>query len=248
MSKPATATKRTRPLYLEVSDTLLGEIADDQHPVGAMLPTEFALCKRFRVSRYTVREALRRLDDMGVVKRRQGSGTVVRARVPTVRYAQRANTVSELLQYPKETRLHVVGARNLMSDDSLSEILDCPPDVPWHCISGIRRDDSGTAFCWSDIYVAPEHAGVSSVIGSEPLMVHDLMEQMFDLQLERVTIELSVSRMSAEHAADMGVEPGTPALVIVRRYYAKDGACFEISVSEHPEGRFAYSLELEKQA
>ena len=43
---------------------------------NASLPTESELCEEFGASRYTVREALRRLVDQGMVHRRQGAGSV----------------------------------------------------------------------------------------------------------------------------------------------------------------------------
>src|SRR3546814_19168491 len=70
---------KSQPRYLEVADALLADIMAGQFPVGTMLPTEIELCGRFDVSRFTVREALRRLDEMGLVSRRQGSGPVVRS-------------------------------------------------------------------------------------------------------------------------------------------------------------------------
>src|ERR1700752_4349554 len=65
------------PLYLQVARTLKKEIVGGVHPVGSLLPTEDALCERFSVSRYTVREALRRLREDNLVSSRQGAGTVV---------------------------------------------------------------------------------------------------------------------------------------------------------------------------
>ena len=46
--------------YLQIARTLRKEIVDGVYPVGSQLPTEHQLCERFAVSRYTVREALRR--------------------------------------------------------------------------------------------------------------------------------------------------------------------------------------------
>ena len=39
---------------------------------------------------------------------------------------------------------------------------------------------------------------------------------------------------------------GTPALIIVRRYAEPSGRYYEISVIEHPAGRFTYSMELQR--
>ena len=45
---------------------LMKEVGDGKFPIGSMLPTELELCERFDVSRYTIREALRRLEEIGL--------------------------------------------------------------------------------------------------------------------------------------------------------------------------------------
>src|ERR1700729_2184975 len=63
--------------YLQVARALRKEIVDGVYPVGSQLPTEHQLCERFSVSRYTVREALRRLGDDNLVASRPRAGTLV---------------------------------------------------------------------------------------------------------------------------------------------------------------------------
>ena len=63
--------------YLQVARALRKEIVDGVYPVGSQLPTEHELCERFAVSRYTVREALRRLREDNLVTSRPRAGTLV---------------------------------------------------------------------------------------------------------------------------------------------------------------------------
>src|ERR1700761_8216561 len=60
--------------YLQVARALRKEIVDGVYPVGSQLPTEHQLCERFSVSRYTIREALRRLRDDNLVASRPRGG------------------------------------------------------------------------------------------------------------------------------------------------------------------------------
>jgi DNA-binding transcriptional MocR family regulator len=64
-------------LYLQIARALKKEIVEGVYPVGSQLPTEDELCKRFSCSRYTVREALRRLREDGLVSSRPRAGTLV---------------------------------------------------------------------------------------------------------------------------------------------------------------------------
>lgn len=63
-----------------VFDTLLSDIARGTHAPGSRLPSERDLATQLGASRPTVREALRRLAEWGLVKARRGSGIVVQAK------------------------------------------------------------------------------------------------------------------------------------------------------------------------
>jgi GntR family transcriptional regulator len=64
-------------LYFDVVDFLLEDIKNGKFPPGSKLPSEDQLAREFSVSRVTLREALRVLEDDGVIVRRHGSGTFV---------------------------------------------------------------------------------------------------------------------------------------------------------------------------
>jgi GntR family transcriptional regulator len=76
MLKSARAEKKT---LTEISEQKLREaITRGTFRPGTQLPTEAELCEMLGVSRTTVREALRVLEENGLVTRRQGVGTFVR--------------------------------------------------------------------------------------------------------------------------------------------------------------------------
>src|SRR3954447_25848911 len=63
--------------YRQIVAVFQARITSGLYPLGSLLPTEAELCAEFDVSRYTVRETLRRLMALGLISRRQGSGTMV---------------------------------------------------------------------------------------------------------------------------------------------------------------------------
>lgn len=60
-----------------IAVALRHSISAGQYKFGEKLPTERELAERFRTSRGTIREALRQLEDLKMVRRRRGSGTFV---------------------------------------------------------------------------------------------------------------------------------------------------------------------------
>src|SRR3546814_5624696 len=185
---------------------------------------------------------------MGLVSRRQGSGTVVQATESRSAFVQSLGSISELLQYPKETRLHVVSSEEVVADRKLARLLRCRVGEKREKISGVRRvDASGKAISWTDVYVIPEYAGVAESIGKKAVPVYSLIEEKYGEKVVRVAVELFAGGVPEALAAHLEVEPDTPALIILRRYTGRDDRVFEVSVGVHPENRFTYFIELKQE-
>ena len=63
---------RVEPAYKAVSAEIERHILNGNLPPGAPLPTEQTLCERFGVHRSTVREAIRQVEQEGLLQRREG--------------------------------------------------------------------------------------------------------------------------------------------------------------------------------
>lgn len=67
----------SRHLYLQVIDQIRENIANGTYKERERLPSEYELSKQLGVSRATLREALRTLEEDNIVTRRHGVGTFV---------------------------------------------------------------------------------------------------------------------------------------------------------------------------
>src|SRR6185437_7483241 len=68
-------------LYEQVLEDLLNRIRRGDHKPGEMLPTEEELCRRYGVSRITIRRAMTELASQFLVVRKRGVGTIVTKRM-----------------------------------------------------------------------------------------------------------------------------------------------------------------------
>jgi GntR family transcriptional regulator len=66
--------REQRPRYHRIADDLRGQIERGELEPGQQLPTEFELVERYEASRNTIRLALRRLTDEGLIIAGQGRG------------------------------------------------------------------------------------------------------------------------------------------------------------------------------
>ncbi|KAA9373750.1 FadR family transcriptional regulator [Microbispora cellulosiformans] len=74
---PPAWVRRPASLAKAVTAELVVRIVRGVHPSGTPLPPEPALCEAFSVSRTVVREAVKILQEKGLVQVRQGAGTMV---------------------------------------------------------------------------------------------------------------------------------------------------------------------------
>jgi GntR family transcriptional regulator len=79
VSLPASTIERDSPVpfYFQLSELLEQEIVSGRWRPGLRLPSEPAIAEHFGLSRTTIRQALGRLEQEGLIQRRKGQGTFV---------------------------------------------------------------------------------------------------------------------------------------------------------------------------
>ena len=86
-----------RHLYLQVIDRLKQDIEQGVYKEKEKLPSEFDLAKQLGVSRATLREALRILEEDNVIIRRHGVGTFVNAKPLFTSGIEQLNSVTDMI-------------------------------------------------------------------------------------------------------------------------------------------------------
>lgn len=236
-----------RKRYEQVAESLLESIRSGKLAVGATMPGELELVGQFGVSRHTVREALRRLESLGLIGRHQGIGTVVKSREPQQSYVQSVRSPEELLRYPVESQLAVLHVEPVRATRKLARLIGCAVGSQWVRVSAVRRMvETRLPICHVDLYVLPEFAGVAELMGRKAQPVYQMIEQQFGHRVNDVRVEIRAGLVPEPLASVLDVGAGTPSLQVVRRYFGEDRKVFEVSVSEHPADRYTYSIQLRR--
>ena len=232
------------PLYRQISDTLLVGIREGKFPVGSFLPGELELIDRFDASRHTIREALRVLEDMGLVKRQRGRGTLVLSTEASPAFVQMVRSPSELFSYPDTSIFRSLSDDRIKADKPLARELGCQVGDEWVQISGLRTlGEEGMPICLADVYVIPEYGSIAQRLGASSRPVYEMIAETFKESIENITIRLTAGVLSDRKAAVLGVESGSPSLSVSRFYEGSGGRIFEVSISEHPASNFSYTFE-----
>ena len=125
-------------------DELARMISDESLSPGDRLPTEAQLAERFGVARSTVREALKRLEEDGLVDAVQGKGRFVSALAAAVveRPITRYEGVTEMLaRLGHEGTTSVFSVGEVPADAEQARSLDIAPGTPLIRLARLRYGD-----------------------------------------------------------------------------------------------------------
>ncbi len=242
-----TPNKTIQKLSDGVADRLLKDIETGVYPVDSYLPPELDLMKAMNVSRFTIREAMDKLTNWGLVERRRRIGTRVIASRIEQRYGLSLQTPDELLIYLTETDLKVV-SRRLISTNELTKIVPFEKEQTWWKVETYRTmPGSQTPLSWTDIYLPEDFTEVLDHIGTRPGSTFQLLEEFCNEVPTQIRQTISGTTVPAHIASAMGIDPKTASLKFLRSFYNADERLIEVALSYYPEGSFAYTTNLQLQ-
>ena len=238
------------PLYLQLAGELRAEILSGKFAARDQFPTESELCQRYGVSRFTIREALRRLQNEGLIARKRGSGTVVQpasARGGTLH--QPLSNVGEILQYARDTHVAYVKSGRGPLPRSVADKIGEDSSGNWTCFRGVRgQEGDSLPIAVTDAYF---HESLDAAVAEFDLSAVTLfsqIERLAGVSVGKVTQDIQAIAADTEIANALGLKRGAPVLRITRCYIDIKGHLCEISVNHHPGDRFAYAMHIDVES
>ncbi|MDX3882921.1 MULTISPECIES: GntR family transcriptional regulator [Sphingomonadales] len=232
--------------YQELAEDLRQGILRGDFPDPAQFPTESVLCARYGVSRFTVREALRALQNEGLIQRRRGSGTVIQpASARGGALHQPLSNVGEILQYARDTEFHFTPKGMVPLPRKLAAHAGMAPGGRWYHFRGLRTSRGlKEPIALTDAYISQDlEAAAREILPNEAIFRQ--LEQLSGVRIARVTQDIQAVPASGPVAAELGIPRRSACLRILRCYLDANGRVLELSLSHHPGNRFAYSMHID---
>jgi GntR family transcriptional regulator len=232
-----------RPLYAQASEALKNLVQRGGYAPGDRLPSEHELSDQLGISRPTLREALRYLEEEGTIVRRHGVGTFVAVQPPVI---EGGLEILESIERMAERR----GLITRMSEAKVEQRQ--PSDKE---LEGLGVDDAAQVTVVTRVIMADGErvAHLSDVVPEKYLRQTELGEgfhgSVLDLLLARGWPALSHSRTElAAEAADadlaraLHIQRGAPLLKLEAQLYAQDGLVVDYSTSYFVPGYFRFHV------
>lgn len=130
------------PLYYQLKEIILSEIKKGTYKNGDAIPTEKELCEMFDISRTTIRQAIKELENEGWLYRVKSKGTFVSSPKINQNFAQSIQSFNDEIRNSGRTpRTQVLDFNVLVPPEDIAKELGIRPDKKAICIHRIRFAD-----------------------------------------------------------------------------------------------------------
>ena len=170
---PSTQIDRASPVpfYFQLAGLLEHEIVRLRWQPGDRLPSEAELCGRFELSRTTVRQALARLEQEGLVVRRKGFGTFVASASPRMwlLQSQEGFFQDEVTRMGRAVSSEILSRRGGRAPHWAADALGLPQGAEGVVMERLRSVDGKLALCVTDCLPAAQAGVVMDMDGTQSL-------------------------------------------------------------------------------
>ena len=209
------------PKYQHVGEALIKAIMDKTWQVGDFLPTEQRICQEYSISRFTAREALKYVENAGLIARRQGSGSkVVRVDMPE-QVDHYANSIQDLLSFGQRTRFIIDEINQVTVQSSISKLTGITAGTSCTELSGLRFEPhNDVPLCFSTLYRANQNDAISKGLQNKDSAMFAIIKALDASKVGCIEQDVNACLIPQHLAKKLNVEAGAAGLKITRRYFS----------------------------
>jgi DNA-binding GntR family transcriptional regulator len=230
-------TSRT-PLHVQLAEQLEAAIMGGQLPVGTRLSNEVDLAVTYGLSRPTVRQAIARLVDQGLLVRKRGVGTQVVGTAAQVRRTLELTSLyDDLAAKNRRPETEVLRFGTIGATSEVAAALQCEPGDRVLRVERLRRAD-GEPLALMRNWLPPE------VLDTDPatLNARGLYELLraAGVRLKVAHQTISAKPATVDQARLLSEQPGAPLLATTRITYADHGRAVEYGSHLFRASRYSF--------
>lgn len=238
--------KEGSPRHKQISEWLHQQIEEGHFQADQKLPSENELCKKFDVSRVTVRKALQTLENEGQIYRSQGLGSFVSDDRPHQSLIELTDFEEDMERAGLEPSSKVIDFTTVSPTNQIASLLNVDLDSTVVRLDRLRLgDDQPIAF---DITWLPMFYG--QLIEGYDLQdetIYGILEEDFDIPVEKGHFRIEAENASAEIAEHLDVETGAALLLVDRLSFTVGEKPIYYQKRYYRSDRIVYALTAERE-
>lgn len=234
------------PLYHQIRELLREEILGGKCQPGDRIPSEHELSVRYGVSRITAKQAVEDLAKEGLVYRVQGKGTFV-AKPRVEHNLTRLISFSEqMVNRGMKPSTQVLEKEVVVAREEVVRALALPEQSLVYKLRRLRLAD-GEVMGLQTAFVSTDLCPNLLEEISHNISLYMIFKEKYGLVPCRASETYNAILLSAYEASLLQVPEGSPALLVSRTAYLKDGRPLEHVISFLRGDRYTLYVELSSQ-
>jgi len=229
------------PRYLQIADSVRRDLKGD----GERIPSEHALCAKFRVSRPTVRQALDVLVQEGRLYRHAGRGTFATGAAANDRRLRVIGSVDDMMALGDETWFKTVTRDVVPVPANIAQALRLPPGSSAYRICGVRHAETGP-FQHITVWLPPT---IGKALSEEDITKGSLIgaiERLLNTPIKFLEQTVDAALAPRTVAEMLQLRARTPLLLFERIYFAASGEPVEYALTYQTSRRYPYRVALSR--
>lgn len=215
---------KEKPLFEQVSNLMLSQIEKREYDVGARLPSEEQYRNKYRVSRHTIREALRKLEGEGYIYRIQGKGAFLAKKKVSYDVSKKTQFSQSVLDTSLATSSRLLGVSLIYADEDgeITEKLEINRTQKVWALDIIRYINM-VPFIYTTSYL-PESRfpGLDGHLNGKLFSLYKLLGEKYGiLSINRTSSVFEVGIPGREEISALQISKTIPIMLVKSR--ARDG-------------------------
>lgn len=212
---------------------------------GMPLPGERLLAEEFGVARVTVRSALARLEEEGLVVRLRGKGTLPAAQAEPPRHLKlRGGLLDNIVNMGLRTKVAVLEWRLVQAASPVSSALELAPGARVLKVVRIRKF-KGQPIAYTEVFLPADLADAvaRSTLQDMPMLV---ALERHGVQVEAAEQTMGAALADLHVAKALRLAPGVPLLRVARVVRDSTGRPVQFLVGLYHPDRYEYHMQLSR--
>ena len=236
---------RIVPLYHQVEQVIRHRIATREYGSGLQIPSEHELGRELKVSRVTIREALRELVRENLLVKVQGKGTFVAPELPkAIRPIKYNGFLEDLYQRVHELQVVNVEMGRVPVSDNVRSVLHLPSTV--HEVVQIKRcrHADGEPFSFTVNYLPAEIGSRIDPAVLKTVPINTVFERDLKIPVVSAAETVEAAPANPEVAEQLGIPVLYPVMHVTRVMFTEGDRAFELVETFYRSDKYQYAVNL----
>jgi GntR family phosphonate transport system transcriptional regulator len=217
-------------VWRQIQQIIESEIREKLYLPGTRLPTEADLAKRFQVNRHTVRRALSRLEERGLLRTEQGRGTFVQEAIIDYKVASRTRFSENLTKQHRAPNRTLLAAMDMPATTEIARALRIRRGAPIIYLLTTGEADGRRISVSAHYFPKPRFNGIAELV-AESRSISSAMKRFGIDEFTREATRVLARMPTTEDARQLEMPKNRPMLVTEGINVDTHGARIEYSVS-----------------